>query len=112
MKTRKNRISVYEDFCQEMNLFIENQPFPDWIFDYREHRLSKNIVETDKILPQTQIRESKFQDSLSHKYIREMEIRRHLYPKTQNRGDGDDISASRRMAYRAGEILRGNVQSI
>ena len=41
MKTRKNRISVYEEFCQEMDLFSENQPFPDWIFDYREHHLSK-----------------------------------------------------------------------
>ncbi len=41
MKIRKNRISVYEEFCQEMDLFIENQPFPDWIFDYREHHLSK-----------------------------------------------------------------------
>lgn len=41
MKTRKNRISVYEEFCQEMDLFSENQLFPDWIFDYREHHLSK-----------------------------------------------------------------------
>ena len=41
MKTRKSKISVYEEFCQEMDLFSENQPFPDWIFDYREHRLSK-----------------------------------------------------------------------
>lgn len=41
MKTRKTRISVSEEFCQEMDLFSENQPFPDWIFDYREHRLSK-----------------------------------------------------------------------
>lgn len=41
MKTRKNRISFYEEFCQEMDLFSENQPFPDWIFDYREHHLSK-----------------------------------------------------------------------
>lgn len=41
MKTRKNRISVHEDFCQEMDLFSDNQPFFDWIFDYREHHLSK-----------------------------------------------------------------------
>ena len=41
MKTRKNRISVYEEFCQEMDLFSDNQPFSDWIFDYREHHLSK-----------------------------------------------------------------------
>lgn len=41
MKTRKSKISIYEEFCQEMDLFSENQPFPDWIFDYREHRLSK-----------------------------------------------------------------------
>lgn len=41
MKTRKRRISVYEEFCQEMDLFSENQPFPDWIFDYREHHLSQ-----------------------------------------------------------------------
>lgn len=41
MKTRKNRISVHEDFGQEMDLFSNNQPFPDWIFDYREHHLSK-----------------------------------------------------------------------
>ena len=41
MNTRKSKISVYEELCQEMDLFSENQPFPDWIFDYREHRLSK-----------------------------------------------------------------------
>ena len=41
MKTRKSKISIYEEFCQEMDLFSENQPFPDWIFDYREHHLSK-----------------------------------------------------------------------
>lgn len=39
MKTRK--ISIYEEFCQEMDLFSESQLFPDWIFDYREHHLSK-----------------------------------------------------------------------
>ena len=99
MKTRKNRISVHEDFCQEMDLFSDNQPFFRLDIWLSWASFEQNIVETDKNLPQTQIRESKFQDSLSHKYIREMEIRRHLYPKTQNRGDGDDISASRRMAY-------------
>ena len=41
MKPRKDKISISEEFCQEMDLFSENQPFPDWIFDYREHRLSK-----------------------------------------------------------------------
>lgn len=40
MKTRKSKISIHEEFCQEMDLFSENQPFPDWIFDYREHHLS------------------------------------------------------------------------
>lgn len=41
MKPRKSKISVFEEFCQEMDLFSENQPFSDWIFDYREHHLSK-----------------------------------------------------------------------
>lgn len=41
MKHRKQRISIYEEFCQEMDLFSDNQPFPYWIFDYREQHLSK-----------------------------------------------------------------------
>lgn len=39
--TRLNRISIYEEFCVEMDLFSESINFPDWVFDYREHHLSK-----------------------------------------------------------------------
>lgn len=42
---RKNpvqpRISIYEEFCEEMDLFSEEQTYPDWIFDFREQHLSK-----------------------------------------------------------------------
>ena len=37
----KRRISIYEEFCQEMDLFSDNQPYPDWVFDFREQHLSK-----------------------------------------------------------------------
>lgn len=38
---RTNRVSVYEEFCVEMDLFSDNQPYPDWVFDFREEHLSK-----------------------------------------------------------------------
>lgn len=42
-KTKKNsnKVSIYEEFCQEMDLFSDNQPYPDWVFDFREEHLSK-----------------------------------------------------------------------
>lgn len=47
MKKRKHsiakidRTSIYNEFCIEMDLFSDNQPYPDWIFDFREEHLSK-----------------------------------------------------------------------
>lgn len=47
MKKRKyhrakiDRTSIYEEFCQEMDLFSDSQPYPDWVFDFREEHLSK-----------------------------------------------------------------------
>lgn len=35
------KTTVYDEFCEEMDLFSEDMSFPDWIFDYREHHLSK-----------------------------------------------------------------------
>lgn len=40
-KTPINRTSIYEEFCNEMDLFSENQHYPDWVFDFREEHLSK-----------------------------------------------------------------------
>lgn len=40
-KRSKRRISIYEEFCQEMDLFSDNQPYPDWVFDFRENLLTK-----------------------------------------------------------------------
>lgn len=37
----KRRVSIYEEFCVEMDLFSDNQPYPDWVFDFREQHLSK-----------------------------------------------------------------------
>lgn len=37
----KRRVPIYEEFCQEMDLFSDNQPYPDWVFDFREEHLSK-----------------------------------------------------------------------
>lgn len=37
----KRRVSIYEEFCQEMDLFSDNQPYPDWVFDFRENLLTK-----------------------------------------------------------------------
>ena len=39
--TNRRRISIYEEFCQEMDLFSDNQHYPDWVFDFREEHLSK-----------------------------------------------------------------------
>lgn len=42
-KRKKKRISIasiYEDFCNEMDLFCETD-YPDWVFDFRENHLSK-----------------------------------------------------------------------
>lgn len=38
---RTNRVSVYKEFCVEMDLFSDTQPYPDWVFDFREQHLSK-----------------------------------------------------------------------
>lgn len=38
---RPTKASIYEEFCQEMDLFSDNQPYPDWVFDFREQHLSK-----------------------------------------------------------------------
>lgn len=40
-KTTINRTSIYDEFCVEMDLFSDNQPYPDWVFDFREQHLSK-----------------------------------------------------------------------
>lgn len=37
----KRGVSIYEEFCQEMDLFSDNQPYPDWVFDFRENLLTK-----------------------------------------------------------------------
>ena len=37
----KRRVSIYEEFCMEMDLFSDSQPYPDWVFDFREQHLSK-----------------------------------------------------------------------
>lgn len=39
--TTSSRITIYEEFCVEMDLFSTEQTFPDWIFDFRENHLSK-----------------------------------------------------------------------
>ena len=39
--TNRHRISIYEEFCQEMDLFSDSQPYPVWVFDFREEHLSK-----------------------------------------------------------------------
>lgn len=42
MKNRQvKRLSIYEEFSVEMDLFSLDTNFPDWIFDFREHHLSK-----------------------------------------------------------------------
>lgn len=38
---KKNIASIYDEFCIEMDLFSDNQPYPDWVFDFREEHLSK-----------------------------------------------------------------------
>lgn len=38
--TRIDRTSIYEEFCNEMDLFSETD-YPDWVFDFRENHLSK-----------------------------------------------------------------------
>lgn len=48
-KRRVNKISIYEEFCTEMDLFSLDTNFPDWIFDYREHHLSKMSSKLIKI---------------------------------------------------------------
>lgn len=40
-QNKNNRTSIYDEFCIEMDLFSESQPYPDWIFDFRENHLSK-----------------------------------------------------------------------
>lgn len=40
-KKNSNKASIYEEFCQEMDLFSDSQPYPDWVFDFREEHLSK-----------------------------------------------------------------------
>lgn len=40
-RPKAKRTSIYEEFCVEMDLFSESQPYPDWIFDFRENHLSK-----------------------------------------------------------------------
>lgn len=41
-KTNKiDRAAIYSEFCQEMDLFSDSQPYPDWVFDFREDLLSK-----------------------------------------------------------------------
>lgn len=40
-RPKVKRTSIYEEFCVEMDLFSENQSYPDWIFDFRESHLSK-----------------------------------------------------------------------
>lgn len=40
-KPRSCRSSIYDEFCLEMDLFSDNQPYPDWVFDFREEHLSK-----------------------------------------------------------------------
>lgn len=40
-KSRSCRSSIYDEFCLEMDLFSDNQPYPDWVFDFREKHLSK-----------------------------------------------------------------------
>ena len=37
----KRRVPIYEEFCQEMDLFSDNQPYPDWVFDFRDNLLTK-----------------------------------------------------------------------
>lgn len=38
---RPTKASIYEELCQEMDLFSDTQPYPDWVFDFREQHLSK-----------------------------------------------------------------------
>ena len=38
---KTNRASIYDEFCNEMDLFSDTQPYPDWVFDFREQHLSK-----------------------------------------------------------------------
>lgn len=40
-KSRSCRSSIFDEFCLEMDLFSDNQPYPDWVFDFREEHLSK-----------------------------------------------------------------------
>lgn len=38
--TKIDRTSVYDEFCIEMDLFSDSQPYPEWVFDFREEHLS------------------------------------------------------------------------
>lgn len=39
-KVKSGRQSIYGEFCQEIDLFNNSQPFPDWVFDFRERLLT------------------------------------------------------------------------
>lgn len=37
----KKKISFYEEFCEEIDLFSLDLKFPEWIFSFREQNLAK-----------------------------------------------------------------------
>lgn len=46
-KTEKK--SFFEEFSLETDIFAEKNPFPDWIFDFREQQLTKLSLPTKKL---------------------------------------------------------------
>ena len=48
-KTKNNKVSFYEEFAVELDLFDSTLSVPAWAFDYREGIIRKLIAETKRI---------------------------------------------------------------
>lgn len=48
-RVKSERVSFYEEFAVELDLFDSTLGIPGWVFDYREAMLRKLTVETKRV---------------------------------------------------------------